>query len=230
MIAQSGGKGAGMVTVDAAANDGSGRLQLSGAAAGATYSLQFCPYATAEPAPQQDSCMAVTNFATDSGGAATVNFKFPKSGVWSGIFVAVRGGNTEFASAFTLPGTGLQYHSALQQASSVTSGTGGMNPGGDALKSGSVSVKDNTAHVVLQNATISVTYTVIFCSNGGGSGCYQVGTISTDSTGSGSADIDLLSALGTYSPPGIFRLNRSQPLPNGGDAGGVQFMTGFVVM
>lgn len=223
------GNVSGLITVNAAADNGAGALQLKGAAASATYSLQFCPYTSSMPSGSDDSCMPVQDFTTDAAGQANLTFTFAKQGVWSGVFAAVRSNNAEFASGFNLPGTGSQYRSALQQASSVTSGTGGINPGGDALRSGSVSVTDNTAHVVLQNATVSVTYSVVYCGDGGGSSCYQVGTVSTDSTGGGTADINLLSALGAFSPPGIFRLDRSQPLPNGGDAGGVQFMTGFVV-
>ncbi len=231
MIQQSGNFSvSGQITVDPNANDGSGTLQLTNAANSGNYSLQFCPYPSPLPTAQQNPCTAITDFTTDNSGKAQVNFQFPKKGVWSGIFVAVRGDITEFASGFNLPGAGQQYRAALQQASSVTSGTGGINPGGDALKSGSVSVTDTTAHVVLQNATINVTYSVIFCGNGGGSSCYGIGSLTTDSTGSGTADIDLVKALGNFSPPGIFRLDRSQPLPTGGDAGGVQFMTGFVVM
>lgn len=219
----------GQITVDATADDGSGTLRLSNAATSASYKLEFCPYPSPRPSPQQDQCTPVTEFNSDSAGKAKVDFHFPKDGVWAGIFVVVRDGTAEFVSGFNLPGTGTQYLSALKQASSITSGTGGINPGGDGLKSGSVTVNDSTAHVELQNAITDVTYTVTFCLNGGGSSCYQIGTLSTDSTGSGSTDIDLLQALGALPGlSGIFRLNRSEPLPNGGDAGGVQFMTAFV--
>ncbi len=230
MIQQSGSHSvSGQIAVDLTADDGKGVLQLKNAATSASYALQFCPYPSPLPtAGLQDQCWAITDFTTDASGQAGVNFQFPKNGIWSGNFVAVRNGTAEFASGFNLPGSGVQFRADLHQASSITSGTGGMNPGGDALKNGSVTVTDNTAHVEVQNATVNVTYSVTYCMNGGGSSCWQVGSLSTDQTGSGKTDIDLAAALGTSDQSGIFRLNRSEPLPSGGDAGGVQFMTAFV--
>ncbi len=218
----------GQIVVDAVADDGSGALQLTNAAASASYNLQFCPYPSPFPTASQDVCTQVTGFTTDASGKTSVTFKFPKSGVWAGIFVAVRNSVTEFVSGFNVPGTGEQYRSPLKQASSISSGTAGQNPGGDALKEGSVTVNDNTAHVELQNATVSVTYDVVFCLNGGGSSCWQIGTLSTDATGSGAVDIDLMARLGSITGAGIFRLNRTYTLPNGTQVPAVQFMTAFV--
>ncbi len=229
MIQQNGsGTVGGQITINAVADDGSGTLQLSHAAAMMSSALDYCPYPSPLPDAQQNACTTITAFTTDVAGAATVKFQFPQNGTWAGVFAVVRDNTAEFVSGFNAPGSGMQYRSSLKQASSINSGTAGETPGGDALKHGSVTVTDSTAHIALENATTDVTYTIIFCRNGGGSSCYQVGAISTDSTGSGASDIDLVKILGTLDNTGIFRLNRTYTLSNGTQVPAVQFMTAFV--
>ena len=218
----------GQIVVNPVADDGSGNLRLSNAAASSSYTLQFCPFPSAQPEASGNRCFTVTTFTTDSMGSATADFTFPKSGTWAGIFAATRNNATEFVSAFNIPGSGKQYRSTMKDAGSLNSNNGSFSPGGDGLRHGSVTVTDSMAHVELQNAIVSVTYNVIYCRNGGGSSCYSIGNLSTDATGSGSTDINLQSALGTSTDAGIFRLDRTYTIVNGTQQTSVEFVTSFV--
>ncbi|HWC19536.1 MAG TPA: hypothetical protein VG498_21165 [Terriglobales bacterium] len=184
---------------------GSGTVQLNGAAAGTSYSIQFCPFPNGE-----SNCFSVGSSDTDASGNAKTSFTFSRSGTWAGIFLLQpNGGSTGFASSFSMPpATRADYQSPLQQAKSVTSGTPSFlgPPGSDPLMSGFVTINGTNTHFTLTGAPANVQYVVGFCGNGGGSSCFaDLGTVTTDASGNGFGDVN----NGGRNIPGVFYLGRN---------------------
>ncbi len=227
MLNPTGQSTGGQVTVDATANNGSVALQLKGLQSMTSYAVNFCPF----PGGESNGCFQITTFTADTSGNASASFTFPRVGNWAGVFTVTHNGTIEQASGFTYSVTTTDWRAALQRVSTITGGIGpNYQVGTDPLSSGSVSVAGSTATVQIQGAVPSSTYSVTFCANSGGSSCYNVGPVTTDGAGKGSATFNLLqTAVGNFTPPGIFNVGRTTPTSTGGSTGGIQFITGFVV-
>jgi hypothetical protein len=180
----------GQVTVDATAIDGTGTVQLSGAAAMTLFTFSFCPFPSGKYA-----CFTVTTLTTDTTGVAQATFIFP-AGTWAGDFQVTTGGNLFASTAFD-PTTSNQSYTAALQPQSTT------NPNGvnlvpvptvpqDPLSSGRVTISGSNAQVTLQGAVPSATYNLTLCTLADGSGCFQQSTpIITDISGNANISIPI---------------------------------------
>lgn len=118
-----------------------------------------------------------------------------------------------------MPSSETQYQSPLLRAGTISGGLPSFegSPGSDPLSSGFVTITGTVAHFTLNGAAPNASYDVNFCGNGGGSTCFaDIGTVSTDAAGNGSADVDTHGR----NIPGIFNLGRN---------GTVEFITGVHV-
>jgi hypothetical protein len=198
----------GNITVDTAANDGTGNVQANMAANNSTFILQFCPY------PQGfTNCVNVTPITTGATNFANVNFTFPMKGTFSGAFQMVdANGNQSEATA--TGSTGISFKSALLPAASVTGGINQVT--GNSPGVGSAMISGTTAHVTLTGALPNHTFSTAVCSLFLQTACATLSNITTNSQGNASANV------GTVQPAGwsIFRVS---------DTSGVQFVTAFRV-
>ena len=186
-------------------SSGGGTVQLHGAAANTSYSVQFCQFPNGS-----SNCFSVGSSSTDASGSAQTSFTFSRSGTWAGIFLLrPASGGTGFASGFSIPpATKSDYQNPLQQAASITGGTPSFlgPPGSDSLASGFVTINGTNTHFTLSGAPPNVQYVVGFCGNGGGSSCFaDLGTVTTDAMGNGFGDVN----NGARNIPGVFFLGRN---------------------
>lgn len=184
--------------------NGSGSVQLQGAAAGTSYDIQFCPFPDGT-----SNCFSNGSASTDASGNAQASFRFSRSGTWAGVFLLQpSGGGAGFRSSFPVPSSGIQYQNPVQQAGSINGGIPSfLGPAGsDPLSSGVVTINGTTAHVTLSGAAANATYAVGYCANGGGSTCFaNIGSVSTDANGNGSGDVN----TNGYNNPGVFHFGRN---------------------
>ena len=182
-------------------------VQLNSAAAGTSYSIQFCPFPNGT-----SNCFSVGSSSTDAGGSAQTSFTFSRSGTWAGIFFLRPSGGPGFASGFSIPpATKSDYQNPLQQAASITGGTPSFlgPPGSDSLASGFVTINGTNTHFTLMGALPNAQYVVGFCGNGGGSSCFaDLGTVTTDANGNGFGDVN----NSGRNIPGVFYLGRNNVL------------------
>ena len=215
----------GTLTVDANGTDGKGQVQLTGGDRNFNYQLNFCSF-------RSSNCVNAGNVNTDASGAATTNFQFPGTGVWSGNFtISAPGNQNSFETTFPAPPQTGQYISALQRASTVAD-VAQMNlgtPGSDPLTSGQLTVTPNPGNpagsqtslkFILSGAAPNQTYLAGFCS-GPASTCFAItGQISTDSSGNVTTTLPYTN----FNPSGVFYLSR-----DGDAAGTLEFIVGFKV-
>jgi hypothetical protein len=198
----------GQITVDTAANNGAGNLQLNNVGAHLNLILQLCPYPQAFA-----NCINVTSLATDAMGNANVNFQFPQKGAFSGEFQLVDMTGNQFAAAGA-GATGVNFHSALLPAGTITGGI--AQPTGMAPGLGAVTVTGATAHVALTGTKPNATFSVAICGIFPQTPCTPLSNVTTDMNGNSSMDVGTVQTAGSN----IFRLN---------DAAGVEFVSGFRV-
>jgi hypothetical protein len=173
----------GQVIVDATTIDGTGSVQLTGAATMTEFTLSFCPFPSGKYA-----CFSVITLTTDNTGTAQGTFRFP-AGTWAGDFQVTTSNGNIFASTAFDPTTSNQSYTAALQPQTTT------NPNGinltpvpttpqDPLSSGRVTISGSTAQVTLQGAVPNAIYNLTLCTLGDGSGCFQQSTtIPTDVNG-----------------------------------------------
>ena len=221
----------GSVTINANADDGSGNLSLNRVAPSTDFALEFCRFPKDLFGPGHgppDTCIPVTTFTSDTLGNVSVTFRFPQSGTYAGIFVVAENGTSEFSSGFNIPSNGTEYTAALQPESSITGGVQASNsnappPAVTTLTSGSVTVSASSATFTIAGASLTnQTLLAVFCGNGDGSSCFNIGSLTTDANGNGSAVINLVTALGNNNPPGVFLLEQNSPTGGG-------YIVGFIV-
>lgn len=83
----------GLLSID---TDGNVSIQLTGATASTTYTVQFCPAffgSSGGPAP---ACFNIGTVATGATGSGTSTFLFPQSGSWAGDFDLNIDGNYDY--------------------------------------------------------------------------------------------------------------------------------------
>ncbi len=180
---------AGELTIN---SDGSSRIQFAGGTRSSTYSLVFCRFS----GPISASCPQVTTFTTDADGAASAAFTYTSPGIFMGAFAVVRNGAVEFNVAWNYRTANGNLQAFVFPAASVTGGLGnGWTAGSDSLSSGNASFGGGTLHIDVLGAPANTTYGITGCQNGGGSGCFSLGSLTTNSSGSGSVDVPV-AALG----------------------------------
>lgn len=192
----------GQISIDTAGNM---TVQLTGATASTTYSVQFCPAAIANADGNQPGpCFSVGNISTNASGNGTLTEVFPKSGSWAGDF-SLDLGTTAKYSTYLVPGlTGETYMSTLQPDSTVngvglgSSGAAGASTSQAPLTSGTVTYAKGA---VTYTVTGTFANTGFSCSESettylDGSGTYQTDTFTTDASG------DATSSSTSFGPGG----------------------------
>jgi hypothetical protein len=209
----------GTVTVD---TNGNGTMKLTGGGtANTAYTIAFCPFATG-------SCNNVGTLNADSSGTGSGTFTMGHGG-FSGNFELTSGSDIPFLSALDIPANGSSLQAALVRASSVSGGfpnmtNVGFGIGSDTLSSGTVTYNaGSSVNLQVTGAAASQAYDVTFCFNGGGSSCFEMGQLTTDAGGGGSATFDLSTAVGAgNADSGVFFLSTGKPPV-------IQFVGGFSV-
>ena len=138
--------GSGQISMD---NAGNMTVQLTGAAASTTYTLQFCP---AKPAGGTDIvCTDAGTVTTTASGSADATMLFPQPGSWAGDFQLNIGTNSEYVTNME-PVTGSPsqvYMSTLQPETTVnTVGVATGSPQAP-LASGTVTYSNGSLQFVL---------------------------------------------------------------------------------
>jgi len=202
-------------------------LTLAGGSSADTYTARFCPFAAA-------SCTTLTDppMFRNSGGVQFVG-TFPGHGASSGEFIISKNGADASATGFTVPNdraslNGDAMQAQLVRASEISGGLGAQAQfgiGTDPLTSGSAVVSQPAATVktTVGGASALTTYTVSYCDPAGAK-CVELGTLTTDASGSGSASISVSPAQSPGNAnSGQFKLSRN------GANGPLEFVSGFIV-
>ncbi len=195
--------------------NGNVTVQVSGVTPNTDFPIQFCPF----PSTVYTCFDAGATLITDASGSGTLTFHFPKTGTWAGYFRANAGGNIN-GFQFSTYDSNLGGETENLQKASATNPQGTCGPGGcsgaaqDALASGSVTVTNMAAHLVLTGAAPDTTYDVGACGSGG-SDCYHETNVTTDASGNATADFSI-----TPDPTGTWTIDR---------LGAQGFVSGFVV-
>lgn len=204
-------------------------LTLAGGAPNSnTYVARFCPFGGG-------SCMTLTDKPTfrNSGGMQIAG-TFPGHGAFSGAFIISQNGVDAWETGFTAPSsgsvvfTGTQFSAQLVRASTISNGLGSQaqfGVGSDPLASGAATVSepDKMLHPNLTGASPSTTYTVSYCDPSGAK-CVALGTLTTDSSGNGSAGLSITPARSPGDVnAGQFKLSRD------GANGPIEFVSAFIV-
>lgn len=207
------------------------KVEVRGAAANATYTVRFCsfntPAAGIPPTVDTSACVFIGSLTTDAAGNAEVEFAFPQTGGFAGVFVLTRKidmtETNEFVTGFTVPTTRVgegesenegeedeNFEVNLQPVSVINGGLGsGFGPAGnDPLSAGRVEVEEGQeVEVQVAGASANVTYAAEFCRFGvGPSGCVAVGSFSTDAQGNAEAKLNF-PVTGAFD--GVFLLTRT---------------------
>ena len=186
----------GQMSID---TDGNVSIQLTGATASTTYTVQFCPAFDGSSGGPAPPCFNVGTVDSGANGSGTSTFLFPQSGSWAGDFELDTGGNDEYQ---TFVGNTViaslvaseVYMSTLQPQSTVN-GTGVTGAASDSpgtqepLTSGTITYSKGSVQFVLTGASPSMIHST---SESEGlpidsSGTYSLGQFTTDASGNASS-------------------------------------------
>ena len=181
--------GSGQITMDSLGNM---TVELTGATASATYTLQFCPTEYGgDPTPIV--CVNEGTVATNASGNANATMLFQQPGSWAGDFQLNIGTNSEYMTNMLPPSDASTqvYMSTLQpetvvNAKGLASGTTGQDP----LTSGTVTYSNGLLQFVLTgtlpNTAISSTESNDYLGSSSSYALYSSqdqGSFTTDSSG-----------------------------------------------
>jgi len=178
----------GQVSVD---TSGTVTVELAGAAASTSYTVQFCP-AYNQNSTITYSCFTVGTVSTDGSGNANATMAFPQPGSWAGDFKLLSGTTIEYQTDVIANNPSQVYMSTLQPVDTVNGkGVGGTSGPQGPLTSGTVTLSNGTSlQFVLTGATSNTTYTTVETTNPlGSSNGYElynsqgIGGFTTDSSG-----------------------------------------------
>jgi hypothetical protein len=171
----------GRIGLNATANDGTVKLQLTGDCGGANANLilRFEPFGGTSAQQVQ-----VGTFTANADDTSNTTFQFPMKGSFAGSFVVfvqpgasfnfcLESGPNPFSSS-------LSYSTPLLPASSISGGIGA--PAGTEAGTGRVTVTGDTANVSLSNATAAHNFSVNDC-GATMDHCTAMGTLTTDAQG-----------------------------------------------
>jgi hypothetical protein len=174
----------GNITVDATGNV---TVHLTGATAGTTYAVQFCPAFDESSSKTPLDCIDLTTITTDTGGSQTTTVKFPQPGNWAGDFYLNDSAGKAAFQTFVSPLVNNQtYMATLVPLTTTNNGTdtdaSPQTPG-----SGTVTLSNGSLQFTLSGALPSTNYftnesETIFIDS---SGTYELNTFTTDAKGDG---------------------------------------------
>jgi len=168
--------------------DGNSRINFTGGTANSSYALTFCPFPF-----DPSTCQAIAAFNSDASGDLSATFQILKTGTFFGSWRVDHDATAAFLESWDDLRVGDKLQSNVYRVAEVTSGDPAAGNSGqvgtDPLTSGTVTVtgsgdtSNGPLHIVLKGAAAATTYDVGACTIGGGSGCYQVGHVTTDANG-----------------------------------------------
>jgi hypothetical protein len=162
-------------------------IQMTGAQASTSFGWRFCPLAT-----NNTPCFDLAQtLVTDAGGNGQVTFHFPRSGNWSGYFEGTAGSVTVSTLNATLGTMSAIFLSSSQLNGTPACGTCRY----ETLQSGTVSVSNQVAHIVLVNADPGNPNQVQQVDLIGGAG-KNLGTVTMDANDNLTADVPLQGGSG----------------------------------
>jgi hypothetical protein len=214
----------GQISMD---TDGNVSIQLTGARASTTYTVQFCPAFDGSSGGGGPACFNVGTIVSDANGSGTSTFLFPQPGSWAGDFELDSDGNDDYQTYVgntTIAGlVATEVYMSTLQPQSTVNGTGVTGPPSDSpgpqeplsvgtiiYSMGSVQftltgASPNTNHSTNESESLSID----------SSGTYALGQFTTDASGNSSSTESL---GGNYGD--IFEVN---------SASGTGFIGGFSV-
>lgn len=214
----------GKVTIDTSGNT---TVQLTGAPASTTYTVQFCPAVAANATvASPPTCFNLTAISTDTSGNATVTVKFPQPGDWAGDFYINDSSGKEAFQTYLDPSLANETYMATLLPDTMTNGGAvtSYSPQ-DPLSSGTVSFSNGKLQFTVKGASPNTAYdtnsseTVYIDS----SGTYELNSFTTDASGNGSVSF----TWGNLSPGGdLFQVENQADNTGKGPAG---FIGGFSV-
>lgn len=168
--------GGGQISID---TKGGVSLQLSGAVASASYTVQFCP-AYVLYQQQQPPCISVGNITTDASGNGSATMQFPQAGSWAGDFELMAGTTQAYSTGFdgtAGPDTSTEVYTAALEPESTVNGKGlyasSSTPQGP-LTSGSVTYSKGQIVFTMAGASPDTSFETDETPILGGSETYQL--------------------------------------------------------
>lgn len=210
----------GQVFVNQSGASGVGRVQATGGAANATYTITFKPFTNSNSGFQVGSVMS------DATGNIDSSFTFSPKGTFAGIFHLSAGTNsfnTEIdpMNSGVDDNTNMIFNVPVVRASTVAPAiSSGVAVGTDALGSGLVKAGSGKLHAELQGAAAITIYDIVECGVNASSSCQainQPGTIATDASGNATLDQNFFT---NGDPAVIFEFFNNNQL---------EYVTGFIV-
>ena len=184
---------AGMLTLNATSNNGSGTVQFNRPTSlpNSNFTIYFSHFSS----PSTKDKFQVGTFSTDANGSANPTFQFPSKGNFAGIFgIFLQTSSGEDAYFGTGPNpvdpaySGLTYSVPLLPASSISGGVAAST--GTAAGAGRVSVTAKAGQVSLAGAQAAHSFTVAVCGQGM-QNCVTLGTLATDAQGNASGSFSM---------------------------------------
>jgi len=164
---------AGQISID---TSGTVTVQLTGATASTTFTVQFCPAADVDTSVTY-SCFTVGTVTTDSSGNANTTMTFPQSGSWAGDFQLLTGTTLDYSTTISGTGASQTYLSQLEPTSTVNGkGLDGSSGPQDPLTSGSITLSGGALQYTLAGAAPNTSYSAGECLTIaiGNSSCYTL--------------------------------------------------------
>lgn len=164
----------GQISID---TSGSVSVQMTGALAGTTFTLIFCPASNIYRQAAYP-CVTVGEVVTDASGDASAAMQFPQAGSWAGDFQLQSSGTTQYQTlivALSAPGGSSQVYTAALQPATTVNGEGDGETGVQSpLASGSVTYSNGSLQFSLTGASPNTSFTSTESFVLGGSESYRL--------------------------------------------------------
>jgi hypothetical protein len=178
-------------------------VQLAGATASTTFTVQFCPAYDAGSGANGPACIDTGSITTDASGNGSSTTMFPQPGSWAGDFqVTANAMMTGYITSLlsnTTPATNAQVYMSTLQAENTVNGAGVSRwPTQSPLTSGTVTYANGSVTFAVTGASPNTLYetgesqTVALNS----SGSYGMSAFTTDSSGDASSTEPIVDGSG----------------------------------
>lgn len=180
----------GQVSIDTAGN---ATVQLTGATADTSFTVQFCPAFDASTKFSAPACFPVTSLSTDAGGNATSTVKFPQPGNWAGDFQVMAGGKEQYITSLAPGVNGETFLATLEPESTTNRGVMTLATPQSPLTGGAVTYANGTVTFTMTGASASSLFTTTESETRyvGSSGTYKLNTFTTDAQGVANSNTQL---------------------------------------
>ncbi len=180
----------GQVSIDASGNV---TVQLTGATASTSFTVQFCPAFDASINQTAPACFNVTTLSTDASGNGSSTVEFPQPGNWAGDFQLMVDGKEQFITTLEPGVNGETFLATLEPETTTNGGTVTMTSSQSPLTSGAVTYANGTVTFAMTGASPNSMFTTTESETRyvGSSGTYELNTFSTDAQGDATSSAQL---------------------------------------